>query len=300
MAEEKKLAKIIIFYNRKGGVGKTTLSGNFAAYLAKESMKKKGMVLYLDMDPQTNATTTYLGFDKEVVSKDPTTYPNILNLVGVDIPELDMHIPKEEDPKKLIRKAPNFNLYTILSNIKIDVYWNKDTLLQDNYAALIEPLNKIREYFEYIIIDVGPSQDYLTCSAITASDYIIFPADCSKSSVDNMGIFFDEMYPLFKSINPGLKVLGLICNRYDRNKFSFYEDTLRPIAEQFGIYLFEAKINSSTGLNDPSGKAIKTRSGLERCVICFDRYVKKTYPTAYADVHTFVLEAFARMAEMEE
>ena len=300
MAEVKKQAKIIIFYNRKGGVGKTTLSGNFAAYLSKQTMKKKGLVLYLDMDPQTNATTTYLGFDKEVVSNDPRTYPNILNLVGVDIPELDMHIKKEEDPRKLIRKAPNFNLYTILSNTKIDVYWNKDMLLQDNYAALIEPLNKIREYFEYIIIDVGPSQDYLTCSAITASDYIIFPADCSKSSVDNMGIFFNEMYPLFKSINPGLKILGLICNRYDRNKFSFYEDTLRPVAEEFGIYLYDAKINSSTGLNDPSGKAIKTRSGLDRCVVCFDRFVKSKYPTAYADIHTFVLETMARIAEMEE
>jgi len=299
MDEKKNLAKIIIFYNRKGGVGKTTLSGNFAAYLAKESFKKKKLVLYLDMDPQTNATTTYLGYDKDVVSKDPTTYPNILNLVGVDVPELDMHIPKEENPTKLIRKAPNFNLYTILSNIKIDTYWNKDMLLQDNYAALIEPLNKIREYFEYIIIDVGPSQDYLTCSAITASDYIILPADCSKSSVDNMGIFFNEMYPLFKSINPNLEVLGLVCNKYDRNKFSFYEDTLRPVAEEFGIYLFESKINTSTGLNDPSGKSIRSRSGLERCVICFDKFIKKNYPSAYADLHAFVLEVLLRISEVE-
>jgi len=300
MDEKKRLAKIIVFYNRKGGVGKTTLSGNFAAYLAKESIKRRGAVLYLDMDPQTNATTTYLGYDKEVVSSDPSTYPNILNLVGVDIPELDMHIPKEEDISKLIRQAPNFNLFTILSNIKIDVYWNKDMLLQDNYAALIEPLDKLREFFEYIVIDVGPSQDCLTCSAITASDYIIFPADCSKSSVDNMGIFFNEMYPLFKSINPKLKVLGLVCNKYDRNKFSFYEDTLRPIAEEYGMYLFETKINSSTGLNDPSGKSVKSKSGLNRCVICFDRYIKKNYPAAYADLHAFVLEALVRISELEE
>lgn len=300
MAEKKNRAKIIIFYNRKGGVGKTTLSGNFAAYLAKETMKTKGRVLYLDMDPQTNATTTYLGYDKEVVSSDPTTYPNLLNLVGADIPELDMHIPREDNLSKLIRKAPNFNLFTILSNIKIDTYWNKDALLQDNYAALIDPLNKIREYFEYIVIDVGPSQDFLTCSAITASDYIIFPADCSKSSIDNMGIFFNEMFPLFKSINPDLKILGLVCNKYDRNKFSFYEDTLRPVADEFGIHLFETKINNSTGLNDPSGKSIRSKSGLERCVVCFDRYVKKNYPSAYADMHAFVLEVMVRIAELEK
>lgn len=300
MAGQKKSAKIIVFYNRKGGVGKTTLSGNFAAYLAKESIKRRGAVLYLDMDPQTNATTTYLGYDKEVVSSDPSTYPNILNLVGVDIPELDMHIPKEENIEKLVRQAPNFNLFTILSNTKIDVYWNKDMLLQDNYAALIEPFNKLREFFEYIVIDVGPSQDCLTCSAITASDYIIFPADCSKSSVDNMGIFFNEMLPLFTSINPSLKVLGLVCNKYDRNKFSFYEDTLRPITDEYGMYLFETKINSSTGLNDPSGKSVKTKSGLDRCVICFDRYIKKNYPAAYADLHAFVLEVLVRISEMEK
>lgn len=300
MTGQKKSAKIIVFYNRKGGVGKTTLSGNFAAYLAKESIKRRGAVLYLDMDPQTNATTTYLGYDKEVVSSDPSTYPNILNLVGVDIPELDMHIPKEENIEKLVRQAPNFNLFTILSNTKIDVYWNKDMLLQDNYAALIEPFNKLREFFEYIVIDVGPSQDCLTCSAITASDYIIFPADCSKSSVDNMGIFFNEMLPLFTSINPSLKVLGLVCNKYDRNKFSFYEDTLRPITDEYGMYLFETKINSSTGLNDPSGKSVKTKSGLDRCVICFDRYIKKNYPAAYADLHAFVLEVLVRISEMEK
>ncbi len=300
MAEQKKLAKIIVFYNRKGGVGKTTLSGNFAAYLAKESIKRRGAVLYLDMDPQTNATTTYLGYDKEVVSSDPSTYPNILNLVGVDMPELNKSIPKEEDVRKLIRQAPNFSLFTILSNTKIDVYWDKDILLQDNYASLIEPFNKLREFFEYIVIDVGPSQDCLTCSAITASDYIILPADCSKSSIDNMGIFFTETLPLFKSINPRLKVLGLVCNKYDRNKFSFYEDTLRPITEEYGIYLFETKINTSTGLNDPSGKSVKTKSGLDRCVICFDRYIKKNYPAAYADLHAFTLEVLLRISEMEK
>ncbi|TFH59646.1 ParA family protein [Peribacillus frigoritolerans] len=46
--------KVITFFNNKGGVGKTTLGVNIAAYFSLEMNQR---VLMLDGDPQANTTT---------------------------------------------------------------------------------------------------------------------------------------------------------------------------------------------------------------------------------------------------
>lgn len=48
----------IVFFNNKGGVGKTTLLCNVGAYLSLEMHKK---VLVIDADPQCNTTSYCLG-----------------------------------------------------------------------------------------------------------------------------------------------------------------------------------------------------------------------------------------------
>lgn len=48
----------IVFFNNKGGVGKTTLLCNVGAYLSLEMQKK---VLVIDADPQCNTTSYCLG-----------------------------------------------------------------------------------------------------------------------------------------------------------------------------------------------------------------------------------------------
>lgn len=299
------MGKVICFYNRKGGVGKTTLSGNFAASLAKELRKSNGKVLYLDLDPQLNGTTTYLGYAKEEVTKDPSEYPNILNLVGVNAESLGVEIPKKP-VKTLIQKAPNFGLFTIAGNNKMELYWRKDPLLTDDYSAFMEPFEELRELFEYIVIDLPPAQDDMTYAAITASDYIIIPVNSDTASISNFPEFFGETMDTFKSVNPNLRVLGIVDNLYDRFKISYYDTTLKDEAKRRGAYLYKTKISRSSGLEDPNNadpknkKSLRLRAGGNRCVIFFDKFIQSNYPKAFEDVQAFTAETLDRIKKLEK
>lgn len=299
------MGKVIAFYNRKGGVGKTTLSGNFAAGLAKELRKSDGKVLFLDLDPQLNASTTFLGYEKPELLKDPTEYPNILNLVGVDAKSLGMKLDKKP-LKTLIQKAPNFGLYTIPANGKMELYWRKDRVLEDDYSAFMEPFEELKQYFDYIILDLSPSQDDMTYTAITASDYLIVPVTSSTESISNFDEFFGTTMDTFRSVNPGLKVLGVVNNMYDRFKIVFYETTLKEAAKKAGVYLYKAKIARSSGLEDPNNtdpknkKSLRIRAGANRAVVYFDKYIQSNYPKAYSDMQAFVKETLERIKKLEK
>ena len=299
------MGKIICFYNRKGGVGKTTLSGNFAASLAKEQRKTGGKVLFLDMDPQLNSTKAYLGYPKSEMQRDPNDYPNILNLVGVNAESLGVNIPKKP-VKALIQKAPNFGLFTIAGNNKMELYWRKDPLLADDYSAFMEPFEELREIFEYVVIDLPPAQDDMTYSAITASDYLIIPVDSNTASIENFDDFFGEAMGTFTSINPKLKVLGIVDNLYDRFKLSYYETTLKQEAKKRGVYLYKTKISRSSGLEDPNNsdpncqKSLRIRAGANRSVAFFDKFIKTNYPKAFEDVQAFTVETLDQIKKMEK
>jgi chromosome partitioning protein len=68
---------VVSFVNLKGGVGKTALSVNFAAYCAKENLR----TLLIDLDPQTNATFSCISVEAwQKHAKDNGTVANLFGL----------------------------------------------------------------------------------------------------------------------------------------------------------------------------------------------------------------------------
>jgi cellulose biosynthesis protein BcsQ len=187
--------KTISFFNNKGGVGKTTLTGNIAAYL---SLEKKKRVLVIDCDPQCNITQFILGDSKTIDlywpvkgSKEETRSKTILDLVDPIISG-DAEINSKIKP---LRSSTNrFNVDLLPGHPRFSTFEDE---LSSAWAELptgkaggfrrtnwlYSYLSSIEEQYDLVFVDVSPSLGALNRSVLLSSDYFITPLGADAFSV---------------------------------------------------------------------------------------------------------------------
>ena len=150
------MGRIIAIANQKGGVGKTTTAINLSSSLA--SMNKK--VLALDMDPQGNMTSG-LGVNKDEVEK--TVYDLIIGNAGID---------------ECICKDVLENLDVLPSNINLSAAEIELIGVENKEYILRSEVEKVKEEYDFVVIDCPPALSMLTINAMTTADSVIVPIQC--------------------------------------------------------------------------------------------------------------------------
>ena len=182
---------IISVTNQKGGVGKTTTAINLSAGLALKGKK----TLLLDLDPQGNATSG-LGIEK--------------NNMGIYDVIID-----NEDISSVIMDTQVENLKIIPSNIDLSGATVEMVALKDRESLLKNALNKVKNDFDFIIIDCPPSLDLLTVNAFTASDKVLVPIQCEFYALEGLGQLMNTVKLIKMRLNPSLDIDGVVCTMYD-------------------------------------------------------------------------------------
>ncbi|SFC85297.1 ParA family protein [Butyrivibrio sp. YAB3001] len=187
------MGRVIAIANQKGGVGKTTTSINLSASLAEKGKR----VLVIDTDPQGN-TTSGLGLDKNELEN--TIYELMIGECTI---------------QEAIVKNVTDRLDIIPSNVNLAAVEIELIDAEQKEYILKNALSKVKDKYDFIIIDCPPSLSMLTVNAMTSANTVLVPIQCEYYALEGLSQLVHTVNLVKDRLNPDLEMEGVVFTMFD-------------------------------------------------------------------------------------
>lgn len=220
-----RMARIIVFVNQKGGVGKTTSAINIGAALS--ALGKK--TLLVDFDPQGNLTSGVGG---------PAGGMGVYQVISGLKTLSEIIVPA---------RAPN--LFIAPSSIDLSGATVELVDKEDRNDYLKRALASVSGDYDFILIDCPPSLGILTLNGLNAATEVIIPLQCEYFALEGLSLILQTIGLVQKSMNPSLTISGILLTMFDgRTKLS--QEVVRQVTDYFGDRVFKTIVPRNVRLSE--------------------------------------------------
>lgn len=249
------MAKVISIANQKGGVGKTTTAVNLSACMAAKGKR----ILLIDIDPQGNASSG-LG----IIADEGKSIYNVL------VEEMDIAATIKATMVKKLDVCPA-NIDLAGAEVELVSMISRETRLKD-------AIEKIKDAYDYIILDCPPSLGLITLNAFTASDSVLVPIQCEYYALEGLGQLVNTIKLVQKHLNKELEIEGVVLTMFDA-RTNLSSDVAKEVEKYFGNKVFQTVIPRNIRLSeapshglpitlyDPDSKGAQTYKKLAKEVL---------------------------------
>jgi chromosome partitioning protein len=188
--------------------------------------------LLIDTDPQANATSG-VGFDPRNIKT--SIYNCIINEVL--------------SPREAILQTKVPNLFLLPSNIDLVGAEIELINLPEREKKMKAVVDKIKNEYDFIIIDCSPSLGLVTVNALTAADSVIIPVQCEFFALEGLGKLLNTIKIVQQKLNPQLEIEGILLTMYD-SRLRLANQVVEEVKLHFKDIVFNTIIHRNAKLSE--------------------------------------------------
>ncbi len=255
------MSKVIAIANQKGGVGKTTTTVNLGIGLVNEGKK----VLLIDCDAQGSLTES-LGFQN----------PDDLKVTLSTMMQKAINEEPFAKDEGIIHHSEGVDL--VPANIELSGMETALVNIMNRERALKTYIDKVKDNYDYVLIDCTPSLGMLTINSLAAADEVIIPVQAHYLPAKGLEQLITTVGKVKRQINPELKIGGILLTMVDK-RTKFAKDVSGQIRFNYGkhltIYKTEIPLSVKAAETSAVGKSIYTYDGNGKAADAYKDFTKE-------------------------
>lgn len=235
------MAKVLSCVNLKGGVGKTAIAVNFAAYCGDIGKR----TLLVDLDPQTNATFSCMELNDW--REHTTKYGSVADLLGAR---------RHTSAEGATRTLDNIVCKDVFNNVDlIPSHLDLFTVDLDLASAtaretkLRRAINPILDNYDIVVCDCPPNLTIPTQNALALSTHYVVPISPDYLSGIGIGLLISRVEQLCGDLEHILEHIAVIISRVGRPALHRAE-TVEALKEQFGDLVLDTQIRERVKVSE--------------------------------------------------
>jgi chromosome partitioning protein len=218
------MSKIISILNHKGGTGKTTTTINLGKALSMIGYR----LLLIDLDAQANLSQSF-GVEDESETISEVFGQKLQQLPIKKINELLHMVPASLD----------------LSAVEPGMYSNINS-----YFLLKSYLERVKDSYDFILIDCPPSLGIFTQNALIASNSVLITVQAQFLALKGLDTVYNLITSVREKLNQSILIQGLVVTQTNHTKLS--RDIVSSLKETFREKVYSTTIRQNVAIAEAS------------------------------------------------